>query len=62
VKLVFSRSESLGGRLIRWFTRSRWNHVRIWDPETLTMWEAMEVIRTRPGCRSIRNATRQTSP
>jgi hypothetical protein len=41
VKLVFVKNEGWFGRLIRWATRSRWDHVCIWDPVTLECWEAL---------------------
>ena len=41
MKLVFVRNNQIFGRLIRWATRSEWDHVAIWDDETLECWEAV---------------------
>lgn len=41
MKLVFVRNNGWFGRLIRWATRSRWDHVCIWDEVTLECWEAL---------------------
>lgn len=42
MKLVFFHGAGLGATLIRWHSRSRWNHVGVWDEETLTLYEARE--------------------
>lgn len=42
MKLVFFRGNGIGAALIRWHSRSEWNHVGIWDPEALRLYEANE--------------------